>query len=185
LCYAISKLSSWFPTLISSKIPLELIGVALLIIGAYLYGGYDVEQVYKARIKQLEEQVHIAEAKSQQINTVIEEKVVNKVKTVKEIVYVNREIIKEVVGAQLDRQCMLPVSTVVLHNRSSQNEISRGSDSVDGSASDVKASELLTTVVENYGTYYEIRARLEGWQQWYLEQKKIFEEIENGRLRGK
>ena len=42
----------------------------------------------------------------------------------------------------------------------------------------VKASDLLTTVVENYGTYYEIREKLMGWQTWYKEQKKIFEEAQ-------
>lgn len=38
-----------------------------------------------------------------------------------------------------------------------------------------KASGLLITVVENYGTYYEVREKLLAWQQWYAEQKKIFE----------
>lgn len=38
-----------------------------------------------------------------------------------------------------------------------------------------KASDLLITVVENYGTYYEVREKLLAWQQWYAEQKKIFE----------
>jgi hypothetical protein len=37
-------------------------------------------------------------------------------------------------------------------------------------------SGLLETVTLNYGTYYECKARVEGWQFWYDENKKIYEE---------
>lgn len=37
------------------------------------------------------------------------------------------------------------------------------------------SSVVFETVIENYGTYYEIANRLKGWQQWYAEQKKIFD----------
>lgn len=178
VCYSVSKILKWTLVLSNGAIPIELAGIAVLAAGTYLYGGHEVEEVYKLKIKHLEEQVNIAEAKSQQINTVIEEKVVNKVKIVKEIVHVNTEIVKEVVGAQLDSQCKLPKSTVVLHNSASQNEVSSGAGSVDGSASDVEASKLITTVVENYGSCYEMREKIIGWQQWYQEQKKIFEETQ-------
>lgn len=176
ICYLLSKAAKWSLVLASGALPLELLSIATLVIGTYLYGGYQVEESYKSQVQHLEQQVHIAEAKSQQINIVIEEKVVNKVKIVKEIVHVNTEIIKEIVGVQLDSQCKLPMSTVVLHNSASQNAVSSGASSVDGSTSEVKANELITTVVENYGTCYEMREKLLGWQQWYLEQQKIFEE---------
>ena len=37
------------------------------------------------------------------------------------------------------------------------------------------ASVIFDTVVENYGTYNEVANQLKGWQQWYVDQKKIFE----------
>lgn len=37
------------------------------------------------------------------------------------------------------------------------------------------ASVIFDTVIENYGTYNEVANQLRGWQQWYTEQKKIFE----------
>lgn len=37
-------------------------------------------------------------------------------------------------------------------------------------------SGLLETVTINYGQYYECKVRLEGWQFWYDENKKIYEE---------
>jgi hypothetical protein len=54
--------------------------------------------------------------------------------------------------------------------------VARGASSTDGTASDVRASEVVETVVENYGRYNELREKVIAWQKWYLEQKKIFEE---------
>ena len=39
----------------------------------------------------------------------------------------------------------------------------------------VTITELLKTVVENYTRYYQCAARVEGWQEWYDAQRKIFE----------
>jgi hypothetical protein len=36
-------------------------------------------------------------------------------------------------------------------------------------------TDLLRAVVKNYATYYECSARRDGWQDWYSEQRKIFE----------
>jgi len=38
-------------------------------------------------------------------------------------------------------------------------------------------SGLLSTVIENYSTYYQCKSRNDLWQQWYKQQKKVFEEI--------
>jgi hypothetical protein len=40
-----------------------------------------------------------------------------------------------------------------------------------------KASDLLSTVNENYGLYHELAAKLIGWQQWYQQQKQIQEQV--------
>lgn len=42
---------------------------------------------------------------------------------------------------------------------------------------EVKLSELMDTVAKNYGKYHECAAVNEAWQEWYLEQKKVFNEI--------
>ena len=69
------------------------------------------------------------------------------------------------------------VPLVLLEAAPNLKTISSGASSTDGSPSDVKPSKLLTTVVDNYGTYYEMREKLIGWQTWYVEQKKIFETV--------
>ena len=39
----------------------------------------------------------------------------------------------------------------------------------------VAITELLKVVVYNYSLYYECSTKVEGWQEWYNEQKKIYE----------
>lgn len=39
----------------------------------------------------------------------------------------------------------------------------------------VAITELLKTVVNNYTLYYECSLKNEGWNKWYLEQKRIYE----------
>ena len=175
--YVVSKLVTWLPLIAQYKLPAELSGVLLLVIGSFLFGSYGTEMAWRERVAELEAKVKVAEEKSQQVNTVIQEKIVTKIKVVKENVYVNREIIKEVAGKQLDAQCTLPKSTVSLHDSASRNEVARGPESTDGAPSGIEASRLLDRVVENYGSCHENAAKLEAWQEWYREQKKIFESV--------
>ena len=175
--YVASKLVKWIPMMGQYKLPAELVGVVLLVVGAYFYGGHSVQSAWLARVAELEAKVKIAEEKSQQVNTVIETRVVEKIKVVKENVYVNREIIKEVAGKQLDAQCTLPKSTVSLHDSASRNEVPERAAATDGTPSGVEASRLLDRVVENYGACHENAEKLRAWQEWYREQKKIFESV--------
>ena len=177
LLYIASKMVQWIPIMMQYRVPAELVGVLCLCIGAYFFGWRGNEEHWLARIKELEEKVAIAESKSREVNTVIETKVITKIKVVKETVYANKEIIREVAGTQLDSQCTLPRSSVVLHDSASRNEVARGPGSVDGTPSDIKASALLNTVVENYGSCNENIEKLKAWQEWYRAQKQIFEGV--------
>ena len=167
--YLISKVVDWLPHLYKLpdlyRFPIEVLGVVMLVAGAYLFGSYGTEMIWRERVKDMEDRVKVAEEQSQKVNTVVQTRV-------------NREIIREVAGRQLDSECTLPVSTVVLHDSASRNEVARGAPSTDGTPSTVKASELLDTVVVNYGTYYEVAEKLRGWQEWYASQKKIFESLQ-------
>ena len=177
MLYIASKLVKWIPIMMQYRVPAELVGVLCLCIGAYFFGWRGNEEHWLARVKDLEEKVVIAESKSREVNTVIETKIVTKIKVVKETVYANKEIIREVAGTQLDSQCTLPRSSVVLHDSASRNEVARGPGSVDGTPSDIKASALLNTVVENYGSCNENIEKLKAWQEWYRAQKQIFESV--------
>lgn len=177
LLYVASKLVAWLPIISQYRLPAELVGVVFLVVGSYLFGSYGTEMTWRERVAELEAKVKAAEEQSQQVNTVIETKIVTKVKVIKENVYVNREIIKEVAGKQLDAQCTLPRSTVSLHDSASRNEVPERAAATDGTPSGVEASRLLDRVVENYGACHENAEKLRMWQEWYREQKKIFESV--------
>jgi hypothetical protein len=171
--YIASKLVTILPMINRYKLVAELSGVAVLIVAAYFYGGVE----YRLMIADLKARVAVAEKQSQDANVALEKKTKEKVQVIKETVYVNKTIIKETAGRQIDSQCVLPRSAVSLHNSASANQVSRGSESTDGTPSIVKASELLETVVDNYGTCHENAEKLRGWQEWYGTQKKIFDAI--------
>jgi hypothetical protein len=40
-------------------------------------------------------------------------------------------------------------------------------------------SDLLRTVVTNYGEYHKCRAMVEAWQEWYVIQKLNYEKLRN------
>jgi hypothetical protein len=173
LLYVASKLVSWIPLMGQYRLPAELIGVVALVIAAYFYGGIS----YREQIAEMKQRVKIAEEKSQQVNTVIETKIIEKVKVVKQNVYITREIVRDTAGRQLDAQCSLPRSTVSLHDSASGNEIPQRAAAVDGTPSGIEASRLLDRVIENYGACHENAEKLKAWQEWYREQKTIFDSI--------
>jgi len=173
ILYVASKLVSWIPLMGRYRLPAELVGVAALVVAAYFYGGIG----YREMVAEMKEKVRIAEEKSQQVNTVIETKIVEKIKVVKENVYINREIVKEVAGKQLDAQCSLPRSTISLHDSASRNEVPQRAAATDGTPSGVEASRLLDRVVENYGACHENTEKLKAWQEWYRAQQKIYNDI--------
>ena len=173
ILYVASKLVSWIPLMGQYRFPVELIGVVALVIAAYFYGGVS----YREQVAEMKQRVQIAEEKSQQVNTVIETKIIEKVKVVKQNVYITREIVKEVAGQQLDDQCSLPRSTISLHDSASRNEVPQRAAATDGTPSGIEASRLLDRVIENYGACHENTAKLKAWQEWYREQKKIYEEV--------
>jgi len=173
LLYVASKLVSWIPLMGQYRLPAELVGVVALVVAAYFYGGIS----YREQIAEMKQRIKVAEEKSQQVNTVIETKIIEKVKVVKQNVYITREIVRDTAGRQLDSQCSLPQSTVSLHDSASGNQVPDRAAATDGTPSGIEASRLLDRVIENYGACHENAEKLKAWQEWYREQKKIFESI--------
>jgi hypothetical protein len=164
------------PTLHTYSFITYFAGLVLIVGGVWFEGGLSEKAKWEEKVKELENKVQVAETKSHEVNTVIETKIVERVKIVKDTKNANKETAK-LIANQLDSKCVVPESTVMLINSASQNEVARGASSTDGSASNVRASDVVETVIENYGRYNELREKVIGWQNWYLEQKKIFEGV--------
>ena len=55
-------------------------------------------------------------------------------------------------------------------------ELTKGCPELQEASDDTtELSKLLDVVVVNYSTYYECRVKMEAWDEWYREQKKIFD----------
>jgi hypothetical protein len=115
-------LGRWIPFYGNYVKVLQPVGIVLLVLGVWLRGGYDTEMAWRDKVAKLEEQVKIAEQKSQETNTVIEEKVVEKTKVIKgktEYItkYIDREIVKNQEIIKYIEQCPVPKEIIDIHNQ--------------------------------------------------------------------
>lgn len=109
------------PFLYQYQLPFKIAGIALLALGVYFRGGYAVEMTWRERVAHLEKQLVEAEAKSAQVNTVVQDRIVYRDKIIREqgktlTEYVDREVVK-VIPQQCDR---LPPELIEVHNRAAQ-----------------------------------------------------------------
>ena len=157
------------------KIFVSPFALVIILFGIFYEGNYYGTKDYRARIAEMETKVDEVKVESKKVNTVIQTKYVDRVKIVKEKAEENVKIIEKIV-TQYDNKCELSNAAIVLHNSASQNTVSPSAgNSVEGT-SNVKISDVLRAVTDNYSTYYQTREQVIGWQQWYKEQKKIYEE---------
>ena len=157
------------------KILVSPFALVIILFGIFYEGNYYGTKDYRARIAEMETKVGEVKVESEKVNTVIQTKYVDRVKIVKEKAEENVKIIEKIV-TQYDNKCELSNAAIVLHNSASQNTVSPSAgNSVEGT-SNVKISDVLRAVTDNYSTYYQTREQVIGWQQWYKEQKKIYEE---------
>jgi len=158
------------------KVLILPVAVGVFAIGMFLEGIVYGSSSLLKQISEMEEKVKQAEEQSKQVNTVIETKIVEKIKIIKEKTDANVQVVETIV-TKYDNMCTLSNAAVSVHNSASQNAVSPSTGSAVEGTSNVKASELITTVTENYGTYYQVREQLLGWQEWYKEQQKIYEGV--------
>jgi hypothetical protein len=152
------------------------LGTLLVALSCWYISGFQTEAQWQARVAEMEAQVAQAEAKALEANQKIAVQVVTRTNVVKQKTKANVEYITKYVAQDLDNSCTLTSAAIMLNNSASQNEVPGSTSSVITGTSEVKASEFLATVTENYGTYYEVVEQVKGWQAWYYQQKKIFEE---------
>ena len=42
---------------------------------------------------------------------------------------------------------------------------------------ETQLSDILSNATENYGKFYKLKAKYNAWQEWYIKQNIIYEEI--------
>lgn len=107
------------------KTAVQAASAAFFVAGLFMAGAIHDNEAWVARVKEMEEKVAAAEAKSKEENVKIETKVVNKVQVVKtrgeEIVkYIDREIVKYDTKFAPGGQCELPKEFIRAHNQAAE-----------------------------------------------------------------
>jgi hypothetical protein len=115
-------LGKWIPFYGNYVKILQPVGIVLLVLGVWLRGGYDTEMAWRAKVAEAEARVAAAEQKSQETNTVIEQKIVEKTKMIKgktEYItqYLDREVVKKEEIIKYIEQCPEPKEIIDIHNQ--------------------------------------------------------------------
>jgi len=105
----------WIPWIIPYRTLLQVISIALLLAGVYFKGGLAIEQEWRARVKDLEAKVAIAEEQSKTANTKIEKVYIDRVKVVKDTQVVIQEKLKTV-EVKIDAQCKVVPEAINILN---------------------------------------------------------------------
>ena len=101
------------PVINQYRLPAQVLGIALLVLGVYWRGGYAIEQEWRERVAEVEARVAAAEAASQEENTKIVTKVVIKTQIIRtrgETItkYIDREIVRYDEKFAPGGQCEIP-----------------------------------------------------------------------------
>jgi len=118
-------LGKWIPFYGNYVKILQPVGIVLLVLGVWLRGGYDVEMSWRAKVSEAEARVAAAEQKSQETNTVIEQKIVEKTKIIKgktEYItqYLDREVVMKEEIIKYIEQCPVPKEIIDIHNQAAE-----------------------------------------------------------------
>jgi len=112
----------FIPFVSQYRYPLQIGGFILLLFGVWAEGGIVNEAKWKAKVAEMEAKVKIAEEQAKTVNTVIETKVVEKTKIVKEradtqIKYVDRVVTQDKEVIKYIENCPVPKVIIDEHNK--------------------------------------------------------------------
>ena len=113
--FLIHRVVRWFPALAPYHLILQIVSAVVLVAGIYFKGGYSVEVSWRERVAELEAKVKASEEASKEANTVIQTKVVEKIKVVKDVqVVIQDRIVK--VKEKIDAECKVAPEAITIHN---------------------------------------------------------------------
>ena len=104
------------PLINQYKLPLQVVSIVVIAFGVFIIGGVENELSWQAKVKELEAQVAVATAKSNETNTIVQQKVITKIQIVKQQV----EVIKKEIEVQkeyINTDCKVNATAVDLYNK--------------------------------------------------------------------
>jgi len=125
----VGLLASWLLKRISFisqyRYPIQAISFVSLLASIWFISAASTNEMWEAKIKDLEEKVRIAEEQANNKNIEVQEKVVEKTKVVREkgkdiIKYIDREIVKKEEIVKYIEQCPVPKEIIDIHNQAAE-----------------------------------------------------------------
>ena len=116
----------FIPFVNTYRIPVQITGILLLILGVYFQGGYTTEMAWRERVQEVEARLAAAETRSAEVNTEIVTRVVTQTRIVRErgndiIRYVDREVVRDQEVIKFVENCPVPEVIVNTHNAAALN----------------------------------------------------------------
>jgi hypothetical protein len=109
---------------------LKPVGIALLVLGVWLRGGYDTEMAWRAKVADVQAQVEAAEAASALANRGLVEERKKKAKVRTEyITTVKERIVKET--QVIDAECKVAPEAISILNDAAKNPIKKGTVTIE------------------------------------------------------
>jgi hypothetical protein len=104
--YFFSGVITMIPLLMPYKEPVKIFFIVICLGGTFMCGGDGVTAIWQEQIKEANARVAAAEAKSKEVNVVIQKEYVDRVKTVKDVqVVVQEKIVKD--STVIDAECKI------------------------------------------------------------------------------
>jgi uncharacterized coiled-coil protein SlyX len=101
------------------SLPIKILSLLLLVFGLFMEGAITNEQVWQARVKELEAKIAESEKKIAKTNTVIKKVYVTKVKVIKQDkIVVQERIIRE--AAAIDKNCKVSPEAISILNEAAK-----------------------------------------------------------------
>lgn len=111
-----SYVLSMVPLVNQYKLPLQVVSIVVIAFGVFIIGGVENELSWQAKVKELEAQVAVATAKSNETNTKVQQKVITKIQIVKEQVEVVKKEI-EIQKEYINSDCKVNPTAIDLYNK--------------------------------------------------------------------
>jgi hypothetical protein len=113
------------PVIDQYRVPAQVLGIALLVLGVYFRGGLAVEAEWRERVAEVEARLAVAEQKSTDANTKIDTAAKEKIRVIRgqtQIVrqYIDREVVKYDTKFLPGGQCEIPQEFIQAHNKSAE-----------------------------------------------------------------
>jgi len=112
----------------------QIIGILVLLAGVFFEGSYSTEMMWRAKVEEVQKKLDIANKKSKQVTIKLQKKLNAQKQLIKKKAKDNANLIKQNAN-KIDADCKLTDTVVELHNRASDNEVSRAPEGNDGKLS--------------------------------------------------